>query len=286
MHFVEAKHFRTWERVQFACIKQANFWMSVVVLLCVLLVLLVILDEDWKMVYGLMAVSNTVMLWVVILLLGYGLAEYPISLWHEARMAPSLRRFRTEAWQQHVKLTRVSRKLASKLALVHDIRQRATSLLRHLGRQIQAIANECPVDETHVLLMHSVRGPSIPATLVEKEAALPAALQQVERERDLGSGMSEVDAWVEALETAHLLSRDADEPALQDALCAARLCTMSDMDYLDPIFGDACTSRRQRLDSVLKALQALLALPPPDSAGTISVSSNLMNAQCSCAVPP
>ena len=78
----------------------------------------------------------------------------------------------------------------------------------------------------------------------------------MERERDLGSGMSEVDAWVEALETAHLLSRDADEPALQDALCAARLCTMSDMDYLDPIFGDACTSRRQRLDSVLKALQA------------------------------
>ena len=271
MHFVEAKHFRTWERVQFACIKQANFWMSVVVLLCVLLVLLVILDEDWKMVYGLMAVSNTVMLWVVILLLGYGLAEYPISLWHEARMAPSLRRFRTEAWQQHVKLTRVSHKLAAKLALVHDIRQRATSSLRHLGRQIQAIANECPVDVTHVLLMHPVRGPSIPATLVEKEAALLAALQQVERERDLGSDMSEVDAWVEALETAHVLPRDADVPALQDALYAASLRTMGDMDYLDPIFGDAYASHRQRLDSVLKALQALLSLPPPDAAGTIVV---------------
>jgi len=45
MHFVEAQHFHTWQRIQFACIKQGNFWMSVVVLLCVLLVLLVLLDE-------------------------------------------------------------------------------------------------------------------------------------------------------------------------------------------------------------------------------------------------
>jgi len=47
--------------------------------------------------YGLMAVGNTVMLLVVILLLGYGLAEYPISLWQEARIVPSLKRYRCEA---------------------------------------------------------------------------------------------------------------------------------------------------------------------------------------------
>ena len=50
--------------------------------------------------YGLMAVGNTVMLLVVILLLGYGLAEYPISLWQEARIVPSLKRYRCEAWEQ------------------------------------------------------------------------------------------------------------------------------------------------------------------------------------------
>lgn len=124
MHFVESKHFHIWERIQFACIKQVNFWMSLVVLLCVLLVVLVILDEDWKMIfYGLMAVGNTVMLLVVILLLGYGLAEYPISLWQEARIEPSLKRYRSEAWEQHVKFKRVSKELATKLALVYDLRQ-------------------------------------------------------------------------------------------------------------------------------------------------------------------
>ena len=131
MHFVEAKHFTTWERFQFTIIKQANCWMSVVVMLCVLLVLLVVMDEDWKKVfYGLMAVGNTVMLLVVILLLGYGLAEYPISLWQEARIEPSLKRHRSEAWEQHVKFKRVSEVLSTKLSLATDL------LLRHLAKNL------------------------------------------------------------------------------------------------------------------------------------------------------
>lgn len=216
MHFVEARHFYTWERVQFACIKQANFWMSLVVLLCVLLVLLVILDENWKQIfYGLMAVGNTVMLLVVILLLGYGLAEFPISLWQEARIGPSLARHRSEAWEQHAKFIRISRVLATKLAVVYDLRQRASSSLRRFGNYILRITDECPVDVSGVRIMHPLRGPSIPVTTVEKEAAFLAALQQIEHERTHGSEMTEVDAWLEALAAAEQLPADLDLCSLQ-----------------------------------------------------------------------
>jgi hypothetical protein len=224
MHFVEALHFRTWQRLQVACIKQANFWMSVIVLLCMLLVLLVSLDEDWKFVfYGLMAVGNTVMLLVVILLLGYGLAEFPISLWQEGRAAASLQRHRCEALRQHATFKHVAGELATKLALVHDLRILAAASLRHFGRQIMRITRECPVDVAGVLLMHPIRGPSIPITMVEKEAALLAALSQAERERLHGSSMTEVDAWIESLEATQMLPAAVDVCALQDRLYAARL---------------------------------------------------------------
>jgi hypothetical protein len=216
MHFVEAKHFYTWERIQVACIKQANFWMSVVVLLCVLLVVLVVLDENWKQIfYGLMAVGNTVMLLVVILLLGYGLAEYPISLWQESQIGPSLRRHHSEAWSQHAKFNRISRVLATKLAVVYDLRQRASSSLRRFGQQILKITEECPVEVATVLLMHPVRGPSIPITMVEKETAFLTALQQIEHERTHGSEMTEVEAWLESLDAAEMLPPAVDVGALQ-----------------------------------------------------------------------
>lgn len=280
MHFIEAQHFYTWQRIQFACIKQANFWMSVVVLLCVLLVLLVLLDEDWKMVfYGLMAVGNTVMLLVVILLLGYGLAEYPISLWQEARIAPSLKRYRSEAWEQHVKFNRVSKVLASKLALVYDLRQRASSSLRHIGKHIVRITNECPVDVTSVLLMHPVRGPSIPVTSAEKETALFSALQQIERERTHGSDMTEVDAWLEALESAGMFGPDVDVCSVQDALYDAKLRTMGDIDYLDPIIADSHAQHSERLDSIRKAIYALMPLAVQDSsAGDVATRHRLAEA--------
>ena len=42
---------------------------------------------------------------------------------------------------------------------------------------------QCPVAVESVLLMHPIRGPSVPVTTVEKETAFFAALQQIERER-------------------------------------------------------------------------------------------------------
>jgi hypothetical protein len=255
-------HFRTWERIQFAIIKQANFWMAIVVLLCVLLVVLVIMDENWQNIFwGLCAVGNTVMLCVVILLLGYGLAEYPISLWQDARLTPTLRRLRSEAWEQHVKFDRVSKVLATKLALVYELRQRASSSLRHLGQHILQMTEECPVDVSRVLLMHPVRGPSIPVTAEEKEKALYAALQQIERERTHGSDMTEVDAWLEVLESEKVLRAGVDVCSLQDALYDAKLKTMGDLDFLDPINADPNTTHAQRLENIVKGIYALM---PPE----------------------
>ena len=66
-----------------------------------------------------------------------------------------------------------------------------------------------------VLLMHPVRGPSIPITTVEKETAFLAALQQIEHERTHGSEMTEVEAWLESLEAAEMLPPGVDVGLLQ-----------------------------------------------------------------------
>mmetsp|Transcript_9029 Transcript_9029/g.30108 ORF Transcript_9029/g.30108 Transcript_9029/m.30108 type:complete len:905 (-) Transcript_9029:93-2807(-) len=233
-HFVEAQHFSLLLRARQAVYNQGCFFMTVAAILSALFVILVISGENWRYIFqGLMGVGNSLMLMVVALLLGYGLAEFPISLWQEARINPSLKRFRSDAFLQYVKFNRVARLLAKKLTVLYNLRRLASTSLRNLAPAILKIIDESPIDVADALKMDPVYGPSFPVTEEDKEAAFLLLLEQVERERTYGQAMTEIDLWIESLSSANLLPFGTDILSLQDTLYDAKFRVLADVDYLD-----------------------------------------------------
>eukprot|EP00960_Hanusia_phi_P074179 768174-Hanusia_phi.AAC.11 len=263
-HFVEAQHFSLILRIRQAIYNQGCFFMTVAAILSALFVILVIVGENWRYVFqGLMGVGNSLMLTVVALLLGYGLAEFPISLWQEARINPSLKRFRSDAFLQFVKFNKVARLLAKKLTVLYNLRRMASTSLRHLAPAILKIIEESPIDVADALKMDPVYGPSIPVTEEDKESAFLLLLEQVERERTYGQAMTEIDLWIESLASANFLPFGTDILSLQDTLFDAKFRVLADVDYLDIAMmkrNEEEHPSEDRIAIIKKSLESLLEL--------------------------
>ena len=80
--YIETRHFSKMYKLHQAFLDNMGFYATCAVLGAVLVVILVISGNDLEyVIYGLMACTNAICLVIVAILFGYGLAEYPRSLW-------------------------------------------------------------------------------------------------------------------------------------------------------------------------------------------------------------
>jgi hypothetical protein len=80
--YIETRHFSKMVKLHQAFLDNMGFYATCAVLGAVLVVILAISGSDLEhVIFGLMACSNAICLLIVSILFGYGLVEYPRSLW-------------------------------------------------------------------------------------------------------------------------------------------------------------------------------------------------------------
>eukprot|EP00291_Cryptomonas_curvata_P027267 CAMPEP_0172161190 /NCGR_PEP_ID=MMETSP1050-20130122/5985_1 /TAXON_ID=233186 /ORGANISM="Cryptomonas curvata, Strain CCAP979/52" /LENGTH=386 /DNA_ID=CAMNT_0012831055 /DNA_START=475 /DNA_END=1632 /DNA_ORIENTATION=+ len=230
-----------------------GFYATCAVVGALLVVILVISGNDLEyVIYGLMACSNAVCLVIVAVLFGYGLAEYPRSLWQDCQTALKLRRVQISVTVHYETFKKAAEELAGKLGQVYQLRKAASSSLRAMGPKIMLTAAECPLDIASVLVMDPVRGPSIPETDDEYRLAFISQLQEIELDQTHNQKLTEVDRWLLALEAKGLLPRLQSQSLfeVQEAMFEAGLKGLGDVDHLDPgVRGDVRDDGSPKFDA-------------------------------------
>jgi hypothetical protein len=90
--YIETRHFSRIVKLHQAFLDNMGFYATCAVVGALLVVIIALSGNDLEYVlYGLMACSNAICLVIVTILFGYGLAEYPRSLWKVKKVAASFR---------------------------------------------------------------------------------------------------------------------------------------------------------------------------------------------------
>ena len=213
-------------------------------------------------IFGCLALFNALMLTIVSLFLGYGLGEAPRALWQGSRFIPTIRRALYNVWANHRVCTLAADDLAAKLVQVYSLRRAAGGAVRSYGQEIVHIMSEVPFDITSVFLMDPVKGPVLPSKKEDLQKAYVAQLRQIEMETTHKQKTTEVDMWLQALDSTGGMPRHSPLFSMQEKFFEAGYKDLGTMDQLDPALSKHSHGTREadpkvRQDEIVLQLQAI-----------------------------